>query len=452
MAENRSVLQQIIGSISQSPAFPGTEKRKPWTAYENLILHIHPKKIPLETLRFTLTWGLGGMCVVLLLLLGMSGVLLLFVYEPFPEKAYPSVVAIQRHVLFGQLIRNVHHWSANFLIVIAFLHLLRVFFTGAFHTVRQFNWVIGVCLFTVILLSNFTGYLLPWDQLAYWAITISTGMTEYIPVVGGSIKAMLQGGDETGSATLLIFFTLHTTVLPMTMGILTLYHFWRIRKAGGVVMPPAPDKPVMVNTIPNLLLREGVVAAVLIAIIMVVSMLMDAPLGDVANPGLSPNPAKSPWYFLGIQELLLHFHPLFAVFIIPTALFLTLLLIPYLPYDAHHAGVWFVSKQGEKAGVTAAVAALLLVPPAIILSGHDIATPSWLNAMPPIISNGLIPAVLTLFAVTLIYRGIKKFLTTANNESIQALFILGVVSFVLLTVTGIWFRGEGMGLMWPFHR
>jgi quinol-cytochrome oxidoreductase complex cytochrome b subunit len=455
MAENTTILKRITRSISQSPVRPGTEKKRPWAAYENLVLHIHPRKVPVEALRFTLTWGLGGMCVVLYLLLVMSGVLLLFVYEPFPERAYQSVLTLQNQVMFGQLIRNIHYWSANFLIVGSFLHLLRVFFTGAFHSVRQFNWVMGIFLFTGIIFSNFTGYLLPWDQLAYWAVTISTGMTEYIPMIGGWVQAMLQGGDETGSATLLIFFTLHATVLPGTLLILMLYHFWRVRKAGGIVMPYTPEDaphatPPMADSIPNLVLREGVVALVLVAVIMTVSVLFDAPLGDMANPGLSPNPAKAPWYFMGFQELLLHFHPAFAVFFIPTTLFLMFIMLPYLRYDSAHSGTWFFSKAGKKAGIAATSTAMILVPSAIILNEYIIDLPGWFPTLPPEVSDGLFPTAFVVCAIAIFNWAIKKRIASVNNETVQALFTLAVVSFILLTMAGIWFRGEGMGLVWPF--
>jgi len=455
MAEHTTILKRVTGSISQRPVRAGTEKKRPWAAYENLILHVHPRKVPLEALRFTRTWGLGGMCVVLFLLLAMSGMLLLFVYEPFPEKAYRSVVTIQNQVMFGQLVRNIHYWSANFLIVIAFLHLLRVYFTGAFHSVRQFNWVIGIFLFSGILISNFTGYLLPWDQLAYWAVTISTGMTEYIPLAGSSIQAMLQGGDETGSATLLMFFTLHATVLPGSLLLLMFYHFWRVRKAGGVAIPNDTEsgeveKPPMVATLPNLVLREGVVALILIAVIMTLSVVFNAPLGEMANPGLSPNPAKAPWYFMGIQELLLHFHPVFAVFLIPTTFFLLVIMLPYLRYDEARPGTWFFSEKGKKAGISATITAVILVPSAILLNEYIIDIPGWFPTLPPMISDGLFPAVLMVCAIATFHWATRKRTASLNNETTQALFTLIVVSFVLLTITGVWFRGEGMALVWPF--
>ena len=123
-----------------------------------------------------------------------------------PDQSYASIVDLQNTVLFGRLIRNIHHWSGNALLLVVFLHFLRVFFTGAFHPPRQFNWALGLVMFLLVLGSNFTGYLLPWDQLAFWAITICTGMLEYIPGIGIGLQKMIRGGGEIGPTTLSIFF------------------------------------------------------------------------------------------------------------------------------------------------------------------------------------------------------------------------------------------------------
>lgn len=157
------------------------------------------------------------MAVVLVTVPIGTGLLLKFLYLPFPEKAYESILYLQNAVLFGQFIRNIHHWSANLLLVVVFLHLIRVFLTGAFHPPRQFNWVIGLGLFFAVLLSNFTGYLLPWDQLSFWAVTISVGMLEYIPLAGLWLQELIQGGTDVGPATLSNFYAIHTALLPVLL-------------------------------------------------------------------------------------------------------------------------------------------------------------------------------------------------------------------------------------------
>jgi len=424
--------------------------------FNSLMLHFRPRSVPEDTLRWTLTWGLGGMAVVLVFMLLGTGVLLKFVYQPIPEKAYESILHLQRDVLFGRLIRNIHHWSANALILVAFLHLLRVFFTGAFHAPRQFNWVIGVASFLVILFSNFTGYLLPWDQLAFWAITICTGMLEYIPLIGLWLQKLIQGGAEVGLGTLSNFYAVHTAILPALLLILMPFHFWRIRKAGGLVIPRGPeqssgDRGPSVPAIPNLLLREIVVALVLLASVLVFSMLFNAPLGDKANPGLSPNPTKAPWYFMGIQEMLLHFHPIFALFVIPALMLIALLALPYIDYELNTAGVWFASTKGRRMALIAGVAAVIGTPLGILADEYLIEVAARLPAIPTWITNGLVPLAVLSAVIVAFYVFMQRKYGASNTEAVQTVFVFLVVAFVVLTITGIGFRGTGMKLMWPWN-
>lgn len=449
-----TVLQRIRYSI-----FPGTLQKPEYREryrnfFNSLVLHFRPRSVHERTLRFTLTLGLGGMAVVLVCMLFATGLMLKFVYQPIPDRAYESIIHLQNDVLFGQLIRNIHHWSGNILLVIVFLHLLRVFFTGAFHPPRQFNWIIGMAMFLAVLTSNITGYLLPWDQLAFWAITICTGMLEYVPGIGDWLQGLIRGGSDIGPATLSIFFAFHTAIIPACMLILMPFHFWRVRKVGGLVIPRRPDEgeeseDKKVPSIPNLILREIVVALVLIAGIMVISLFFNAPLGAKANPGLSPNPTKAPWYFAGVQELLMHFHPLFALFIIPAFILIAMVSIPYLNYQTNTAGVWFASIKGRRLAVAAALLAVILAPIGIAADEFIIDFAAWMPGLSPVVSNGIFPAALVLAGIILLYWLVKKKYAASNNESIQAVFVLLTVAFIILTITGIWFRGKGMALMWP---
>ena len=151
---------------------------------DSMILHIHPAKVDVRTLRFSYTWGLGGLSALLVVLLMSTGVLLEMNYTPSPPQAYLDILNLRTNVWFGELIRNIHHWSANLLVVVSILHLLRVFFTGTYRPPRETNWIIGVVMLLLVLGANFTGYLLPWDQLAFWAITVGTSIVEYVPLVG----------------------------------------------------------------------------------------------------------------------------------------------------------------------------------------------------------------------------------------------------------------------------
>ena len=275
-------------NLESNQYFPeSTRTRK---VFKNLILHIHPTRVRKATLKLSHTWGLGGMVVILFLVQAFTGIILRFAYEPSPDKAYNSILIIQNQVLFGQFVRNMHHFSGMLMVVVSFLHLLRVFFTEAYHAPRHWNWIIGIGLMLTVVLSNFSGYLLPWDQLSFWAVTVATSMLHYIPGVGEWLMRLVRGGNEVGSSTLLNFYNYHTSLLPLIMVILMAFHFWKVRKAGGVVVPGGSknDDKEYVPTVPHLVAREFVVALVLLAVIMMVSAFRDAPLLEKANPAIEP--------------------------------------------------------------------------------------------------------------------------------------------------------------------
>ena len=451
--EHLNFLQRIWYSI-----FPGTyqksvDRQSYREFFNSLILHFRPRSVPERTLAINLTWGLGGMAVVLVAVLFATGLMMKFVYQPVPDKAYNSILHLQNNILFGQLIRNLHHWSGNGLLLVVLLHLIRVFLTGAFHRPRQFNWIIGLLMFVLVLGSNFSGYLLPWDQLANWAITICTGMLAYIPGIGAGLKKLILGGSDIGPATLSNFYAIHTALIPAGLIVLMPFHFWRVRKAGGLVIPRPShednaDRGETVSAIPNLIIRELVVALVLIAFLVVLAVTFNAPLAAKANPGLSPNPTKAPWYFAGIQELLLHFHPLFAVLVVPAIVLAALVSLPYLKYDADTSGIWFCSERGRRMSVVAAIVSAIFTPLGILADEYIINLEAWFPTVPTVISGGLLPALLALLWITGFYWLMKKIYNATNNEAIQSVFILLLVAFIILTATCVWFRGSGMALMW----
>jgi len=429
----------------------GSPASGPGNPFNSLLLHFRPREIPERTLRFSLTWGLGGMATFLVVLLAATGILLKFVFEPVPALAYESIVYLQDDVPFGQLIRNLHRWSGNGLVLLAFLHSLRVFFTGAIDPPRRGNWLIGMALFGTVVLSNFTGYLMPWDQTAYWAVTISTSMLEYIPLAGQTLADWALGGDEPGSVTLLNFYALHTAILPALLVLVLPFHFWRIRKANGLVVPRSPEEPPgsgahTVTVIPHLLTREVAAALLLLAALLLFSMLVNAPLADPANPGLSPNPTKAPWYFMGLQELLLHFHPLFSVFIIPALLLGGLLLIPWLMLDDNTAGVWFASRTGRKVSLLSATLALLVTVLAVLLD-ESLRSGGPAGA-PGILGRGLLPLAIIGIGCAGYFVTLRRIFGASRADILQALFAMAVTTFLTLTAIGVWFRGPGMQLIW----
>jgi quinol-cytochrome oxidoreductase complex cytochrome b subunit len=421
---------------------------KPWY---NLILHLHPRKVNQETLRFTLTFGLGGMAALLIVVQVFTGLLLKFHYVPSPSQAYDSVQYINEGLLFGKLAHNIHHWSAILLLWITFLHMLRVFFTGAYRKPRHVTWIFGVILLILVILSNFTGYLLPWDQLSYWAVTVSTSLLQYIPLAGSYLRDVLLGGQDVGSSALSNFFNLHTGIIPLIILILMVHHFWRIRKAGGVIVPESANDAPMVDTQPNLVVRELVVVLVLIAFLLVFSILFDAPLRERANPSFSPNPAKAPWYFMGLQELLIHFHPFFTVVVFPITLLIGSFSLPYIKLNDSNHGIWFLSPIGRKAGIYSFVAASVLTVIFILVSGMLPDPETVLPNVPSFVTTGLIPFILVIGSMYFFLKYLNGKLVLKRSEYIQAIMILLVVSYSLLSVVGIFFRGKGMVLMWPWQ-
>jgi len=391
------------------------------------------------------------MAALLIVIQFITGIMLRFYYEPFPGLAYDSILLLQNNVLFGRLIRNIHHWSGVFLVLITFLHFLRVFLTGAYQKPREINWIIGLILFALIIFSNFTGYLLPWDQLAYWAITVSTSILQYIPLIGGSLREIVLAGTEVNADTLLVFYNLHSSVLPILILLLMAYHFWRVRKAGGVIIPNNSEEKKIVPTYPNLVYKEGVVALVLIAVILVFAVFANAPLLDKANPGYSLNPTKAPWYFAGIQELLMHFHPFFAGFFIPLSAVVLVSFIPFLNYKEKATGLWFYSEKGKSSAKISILFSLFITIISVLASEYLINFESLLPGLPAFISNGLIPFLILFLILWLFYQFIKKKFSLSLNESVQALFVVILTSFILLTLIGIFFRGVDMALTFPWN-
>ncbi len=409
--------------------------------------------IPEKALKLSVTWGLGGMAALLLVIQALTGILLRFVYQPFPGKAYDSIVYMKSEIFFGDLIRNIHHWSGTFLVLIVFLHFLRVYFTGAYHGRRQFNWVLGIFLLIFVVFSNFTGYLLPWDQLAFWAITVSTSMLSYIPLIGDYLVEMVRGGSEVGASTLLIFYNFHTGILPVLILLTIGFHFWRVRKAGGVAISnnELPTENKLVTTLPNLVFREFVVALILIAVLLLFAIFFNAPLMDKANPAFSPNPAKAPWYFEGIQELMLHFHPLFASILIPLMIVAILIFLPYFRYDEKVSGVWFLSDKGKQTSKISTIVGLIITPTLILIDEFFMDISTKFESVPAVISNGLIPFLIILLLLSGYFLFVKKKFKTNKVETIQAVFVLILVIFIVLTLTSIIFRGEGMALTFPWN-
>jgi quinol-cytochrome oxidoreductase complex cytochrome b subunit len=350
-----------------------TPRGRALQSFSNFFLHVYPVKVPARVLRFRYSWRLGYILTVLFAILNLTGMYLMFFYTPSVAAAYGDMQQLRTGVGFGQLVRNVHRWSAHLMVIAVLLHLARVFFAGAYKRPRQFNWVLGVGLLVLTLAFSFTGYLLPWDQLSYWAVTVGTNLVNYVPVLGGILRDLLLGGAQIGQATLLRFYALHVFVLPAALTVLLALHIWRVRKDGFAVQQPSsgafaeeatrlPSEPVpepvavggerrvrllgvvdrqsvtaeerrtddTVFTWPHLLVRHAVVGLATAAAVLSLGVAFAAPLRGLANPELTPEPSKAPWYFVGLQELLSHVDPLVAGILVPIGTIVGLVLLPYL--------------------------------------------------------------------------------------------------------------------------
>ena len=233
-------VRQLPGNIKDSVIrrVEGTpEQERAAAVFGNIFLHLHPVRVHVNSLRLGYTFGLGLISFYLFLILTVSGVLLMFYYTPSTQLAYQNMKDLEYIVSFGVVLRNVHRWSAHAMVAFVFLHMCRVFYTGSYKAPREFNWVIGIWLLIMTLFLSFTGYLLPWDQLAFWAITVGANIAAYIPWIGDNVRFLILGGNEVGQMALLRFYVLHVALLPMIAAILLGVHFWRIRKDGGLSRP-----------------------------------------------------------------------------------------------------------------------------------------------------------------------------------------------------------------------
>jgi quinol-cytochrome oxidoreductase complex cytochrome b subunit len=227
---------RVWRSIFRS-GYPNTPRNQMLAVATNVFLHLHPTRIHRTHVKITHTFCLGGLSFFMFLGLTVTGVLLMFYYVPSVERAYQDMLALETDVRFGLLMRNMHRWMAHGMVLTVLLHMMRVFYTGAYKPPREFNWVVGVILLVLTLLLSFTGYLLPWDELAFWAITVGTDMVGSAPILGEPNRFVLIGGYEVGENALIRFYTLHVIGLPLLAALFMTVHFWRIRRDGGLARP-----------------------------------------------------------------------------------------------------------------------------------------------------------------------------------------------------------------------
>lgn len=440
--------------------------------------------------------GLGIMTTAAFLITLITGILLMFYYKPYPDVAYQSIKDIHFIVPTGRFMRNIHRWAANVMVIAVIIHMARAFYTASYRKPREFNWFIGWGLLVTTLGLSFTGYLLPWDQLAYWAITIGAniaqspreitdalGITAWADI-GGLQREILLGSDKVGEEALIRFYLLHVMILPLTLVMLMAVHFWRIRKDGGLAKPADADERVAdeakeyypvftdaptktyhlaavvkgktsavgagpehtVPSMPHLFYAELGVLMLTTLVCIALAFISDAPLKELANPLVPENPAKAPWYFLGLQEIV-SFSAFMGGIGIPMLCVIGLGLIPFLDREKEGTGEWFGGPGGWKLvtwSTLVGFAAAIAVEAFAIKFG-------WLREWFPDIPQLFITFINPGTVITAIYAAysiwaVRKYNSTRAGA--LALFTCFLCGFIVLTVIGTYFRGPNWDFFW----
>jgi len=458
----------------------------------NFLLHWFPNRVSLRSLAFSASLYLGTITFVVFLVLTVTGVVLMFLYVPSVERAYWSIKDLDHAVSFGWLLRRLHRISAHLMVALVFLHMFRVFLTGSYkagevvRSARPFNWVLGVTLLVMTLLLSFTGYLLPWDQLAFWAITVGTNIAASVPAVGETIRQFLLGGTVIGQPTLIRFYVLHCALLPMALFAVAAWHMWRIRKDGGLAIveqdriealtrePVAPRKsktysvlgiasgttvqvndPTTLNennsvpSTPFLTVRLLLVTLLTLAISIGLALVVQAPLEAAANPEVTPNPAKAPWYFLGLQEMV-GYSALMGGVIVPTIVILGLMLIPFLDREQKNIGFWFSDGAGRKWGGFGFVYGLATTCGCLALAILLPMRSLFPNIESQFFFDLVNPATFLLGLFACMYFFVLR-TTRSTRYAAIATFCAFIISFVILTYTGTALRGPNWDFFWPWQ-
>jgi quinol-cytochrome oxidoreductase complex cytochrome b subunit len=467
-----------------------SDRARSLAVFSNLFLHIHSVKVHRHSLKPGYTLGLGLLTAVFLVILTVTGILLMVYYKPTPELAYGSMKDIHFVVPTGRQMRNLHRWAAHGMVLAVFLHMARVFFTASYKSPREFNWFVGILLLALTLALSFTGYLLPWDQLAYWAITIGVniasspreltdalGMTPYFDP-GGLAKHLLLGANTVGAEALIRFNLLHVMVLPILLFALLGVHFWRIRKDGGLSRPasadPAPDSEYFAksstktyglmavvrgsspavgrgpeNTVsawPHLFVAEMAAFMVGTAVVLALSLWLDAPLKEVANPAVPENPAKAPWYFLGLQELV-SYSAFMGGIGIPIISLAGLILIPYLDRQRGDEGIWFSGREGRRVALWSLVFSFTSVVALLAFVIRYGWLRQWFPSVPQLVITFVNPGTV----YTLLFVFWSLWIMKRHNSTRMAaiaIFTCFLVGYTILTYVGTVHRGPNWDFYW----
>lgn len=484
---------------------PDSPRTQSQTVVSNLFLHIHSVRIHRWSLKKSFTIGLGIATLALFGILSVTGIMLMVYYKPTEAEAFNSIKDIHYIVPGGRLLRNTHRWAANLMIVTVILHMARVFFTHSYQKPREFNWMVGIALLVLTFALSFTGYCLPWDQLAYWAVVIGSNIArsprELFEAIGWTQMAglgdfqqrILLGSRTAGTDAILRFYWLHCVALPCMMTTLIGVHFWRIRKDGGMSRPndilpeelegtpvdevaqesfdglgktytlvcAVPEKTPHVdidqkNTVqswPHAFRPELAVCMIVLALVLLLGIFLDAPLKLPADPSVAENPAKAPWYFLGLQEIV-SYSAFAGGIALPGLIVLGLACIPFLDREKSPEGRW---PRGAEFRCVALSTLLSFVAIVLVLAFR--VRFGWLRDWYPQINQlwiilinpgSLLIALFGLYTLAVIKR------TRSTRLGAVAFFCCFLVFFVVMTYFGTYHRGPNWDFywwpsQWPLH-
>ncbi len=285
--------------------------------------------------HINLLFSLGSLAMFLLILQAVTGAFLAMSYSPSPDHAHNAVQYISNEVPFGSFVRGLHHWGASAMVIIVFLHILRVVLYGSYKAPRELTWVVGVLLFIVTLGFGFTGYLLPWDEKAYWATVVGIEISSTAPVLGDVVAKIMRGGTEVGAVTLSRFYALHTIWLPWLAFGLVGVHLFLVRFYGSSGLPKNSPEEMKTGKpfYPDQVFEDVVGMLILFVILSCAALFAHVPLEDVADPTNANYDPRPEWYFLFLFQLLKYFKGPFEIlgtFVIPTVGMLLLLFLPFL--------------------------------------------------------------------------------------------------------------------------
>jgi quinol-cytochrome oxidoreductase complex cytochrome b subunit len=379
--------------------------------------------------------------ITLVILLTITGVLLMVYYVPATNEAYASMQDLEYAIVLGSFVRAMHRWSAHGMVVVAVLHLTRVGAMSAYRC-RERNWFYGLILLLLTLGLAFTGYLLPWDHLSYWAVRVSASMMDNVPIIGGWIKRLFLGGNEIGQATLTRFYMLHIALLPGLMFLFLALHLWRIRKDGGLAVSPAicpKESPAITVPIwPHLILREVVVALVTTAVFCLLAGWFSAPLGAPPDFHIPSNPEKSPWYFLGIQEMV-SYSALVGGVLFPAVFFAGLVVLPLVDNENQGLGQWFANSLGRKVVLVSVVISLVAC----------ISSEALFLADASLISDWFNPAT-AMLALALSTAWVAGWATGSRKIGCLSGIAVLTVALAVFTLMGLC-RGPNWVFYWPWQ-